>query len=280
MFSGNAALCLEKSKKYLKLYAEKSRGEAMRPYFFLLLVFFQLVRIGAADELQTGEAVRLPGERMTKTIQGVEFAFRWCPSGIFSWPDGSTIVKFRVEGFWMSETEVTQKQWKAIMGGNPSHFNSDENRPVEQVNWYDANRFCQKMGELMKAEAALPSGLQWLYANCAGNPFSAEEKNIHSKVWFNKNSEGKTQPAGKLVPNEWGLCDMYGNVWEWCSECRNYNHRTIRPGSPEQKDTEALHFGGSWYGPSAELDGEHWRAADWRIYDVGFRFCIMEEGSF
>ncbi|MDO4576258.1 MAG: formylglycine-generating enzyme family protein, partial [Planctomycetia bacterium] len=247
-------------------------------WVLVLLVFLRVV-LGAAEESSTSATIPQPGERMTQTIEGVEFAFRWCPSGIFYYPNDGTLVKFRVEGFWMSETEVTQAQWKAIMGNNPAHFKSDETRPVEQVNWYDANQFCEKMSELMQCEATLPNGLQWLYAYCAGKPFSTEEKNLSAKAWFNKNSEGKTHPVGKLAPNGWGLYDMSGNVWEWCSECRNYNHRTIRPRSPEQKDTEALHFGGSWYGVSTRLDGEHWRAADWRIYDVGFRFCFVKEGG-
>lgn len=252
----------------------------MRYVWTLLLMLFLLIPKAAVGDSADGTAARPAGERKTEIISGVEFAFRWCPPGIFYYPNDGAIVKFRVPGFWMSETEVTQKQWKAVMGSNPAHFKSDENRPVDQVNWYDACQFCQKMSELMKQEATLPTGLQWLYANSAGKTFSAEEKNLLSKGWFRTNSEEKTHPVGTLAPNEWGLCDMCGNVWEWCFECRKYNHQVIHFGAAEQKDTEALHFGGSWYGTSASLEKENWRAADWRVYDVGFRFCFMEgEGN-
>lgn len=218
------------------------------------------------------------GDSWVVKIEDVSFSFRYCPPGILLVPNGTQAGRFPVkEGFWMLETEVTQKQWNAIMGDNPAHFQSDSSRPVEQVNWFDANRFCEKISVDLKTLAFLPSALQWTYASCAGTPILTAEQNILTKAWLKTNSDGKTHAAAQLVPNAWGLFDMYGNVWEWCSECHDARKKPIQSTSPERKETSALHCGGSWYGTSPELGKETWRDADQRIFDVGFRFCVSDE---
>ena len=218
------------------------------------------------------------GEELTRTIEGVEFTFRYCPAGIFPVPVGNRVVSYRVdEGFWMLATEVTQDQWKAIMGENPAHFKQDTTRPVDQVNWYDANRFCEKISEKLGAKASLPTALQWMYASCAGEPITMVLQDLMSKAWLKGNSDGKTHAVAQLKPNAWGLYDMYGNVWEWCAECRDSRKQPVLPGTPERKETSAMHCGGSWYGESPELGKETWRDANQKIFDVGFRFCVGDD---
>lgn len=218
------------------------------------------------------------GEEWTQTIEDVKFTFRYCPAGIFLVPAGKQIARFRVdEGFWMLATEVTQEQWKVIMGNNPAHFKADTARPVEQVNWFDANRFCEKIGEKLGTKAFLPTALQWTWASCAGEPITMVHRDLLAKAWMKGNSDGKTHAAAQLTPNAWGLYDMYGNVWEWCAECRDSRKQPVLPGTPERKETSALHCGGSWYGESPELGKETWRDADQKIFDVGFRFCVSEK---
>lgn len=227
---------------------------------------------------------RLPkvkaGESLSRTINGVSFTFRYCPAGILLVPNGRQIAKFRVgEGFWMLETEVTQAQWNAVMGENPAHFSSDTARPVEQVNWFEANRFCAKISGELNAKAVLPTALQWTWAACAGEPITTADQNLAAKGWVKPASDGKTHAAGQLQPNAWGLCDVFGNVWEWCADCRDSRKQPVLPDSPERKETSALHCGGSWYCETTQLGKETWRDADQKIFDVGFRFCVGEELS-
>ena len=165
------------------------------------------------------------GQRAVKVINGVEFAFRWCPPGTFMMGSpagesqrGNNENQHRVtltKGFWMLETEVTQKQWKAVMGNNPSEFKGD-NLPVEGVSWDDCHDFCKKCAQL-GIPVELPTEAQWEYACRAGTtrPYAG---NLDAMAWYDKNSNNKTNPVGTKRSNAWGLYDMHGNVSEWCED--------------------------------------------------------------
>ena len=103
------------------------------------------------------------------------------------------------KGFWMAKTEVTQAQWKSVMGYDPSNREGD-NLPVE-MNWNNCQAFCQKAG------LSLPTEAEWEYACRAG-----------SAGRFAAGFADSIQPVGQEQPNAWGLCDMHGNVWEWCAD--------------------------------------------------------------
>ncbi|MBR6435520.1 MAG: SUMF1/EgtB/PvdO family nonheme iron enzyme, partial [Thermoguttaceae bacterium] len=170
------------------------------------------------------------GERKTVDINNVEFAFRWCPAGKFmmgSIPAQQHSV-ILTQGFWMMETEVTQKQWKAIMDSNPSCFKGDD-LPVEQVSWNDCQEFCQKCSQ-MSFPVELPTEAQWEYACRAGstteyfwgNTLNGDKANCNGTEPYGTNIKGKfigrTTPVGSYEPNSWGLYDMLGNVQEWCKD--------------------------------------------------------------
>ena len=185
---------------------------------------------------------RLPGDRKVVTINGVEFAFRWCPAGEFmmgspEFDEGRfaneklhrVVLK---EGFWIMETEVTQRQWKAVMENNPSYFEGDD-LPVENVSWNDCQTFCRK------ANLKLPTEAQWEYACRSGNSDTFSEY-WDGEVWYGTNSNNTTHPvgsprkkarethtldgetveipAGLTFKNTWNISDMQGNVWEWCED--------------------------------------------------------------
>jgi len=131
-------------------------------------------------------------------------------------------------GFWMGKYPVTQEQWRAIMGNNPSYFNDCSSKcPVEQVSWYDCQEFIQKINEYLWREKRqkgwsyrLPTEAEWEYACRAGKEttyyFGNNSFYLPNYAWYAYNSEYKTHPVGTKLSNTWGLYDMLGNISEWC----------------------------------------------------------------
>jgi formylglycine-generating enzyme required for sulfatase activity len=132
--------------------------------------------------------------------------------------------------YWLGRFEVTQGEYASLMGKNPSHFLGDTNRPVEKVTWLESIAYCeeltkreQKAGHLPPTyKYRLPSEAEWEYACEAGktNLFSFGDNAAQADqyAWTMENSDATTHPVGQKLPNSWGLYDMHGNVWEWCSD--------------------------------------------------------------
>jgi len=132
---------------------------------------------------------------------------------------------------------VTQGQWKAVMGNNPSNFsNCGDACPVEQVSWNDAQEFIQKLNAKTGKQYRLPNEAEWEYACYGGNKTEyCGGNDLEAVAWFDGNSNHQTHPVGQKQANGYGLYDMSGNVWEWMQNRYNAEH-----------DTRALR-GGSWY---------------------------------
>jgi formylglycine-generating enzyme required for sulfatase activity len=192
------------------------------------------------------------------------------------------------KGYLIQTTEVTQGQWKEIMGSNPSYFSScGDNCPVEKVSWNDIQEFIQKLNQKESGRNyRLPTEAEWEYAARAGStkPFafgdclSTNDANYDGNYPLSGCSKGsyrnKTIEVGQLRANDWGLYDMHGNVWEWCNDWYGeYNSSAlIDPVGPTTGASRVVR-GGGWssnarYCRSAFRD---WFASDIRFRDLGFR---------
>jgi formylglycine-generating enzyme required for sulfatase activity len=132
-----------------------------------------------------------------------------------------------IQSFAIGKYEVTQEQWYAVMGNNPS-FNKGRKLPVENVSWDDAQLFVQKLSQKTGKKYRLPSEAEWEYAARAGStttyPWGNSESELHVHAWFNAIAYAPN-PVGLKKPNQFGLHDMIGNVWEWTQDCWNENYK-------------------------------------------------------
>ena len=167
-----------------------------------------------------------------------------------------------VADFMIGETQVTQELWHAVMGSNPSWFKSDLQRPVESVSWNDCQEFIKKLNELTKQNFRLPTEEEWEYAARGGNKskgYKYSGSNDVDKVawyrgntrtgetppyswlntWFKGNSSGETHPVKTKIPNELGIYDMNGNVYEWCENYWMENYKS----APHESGNRVLRGG-------------------------------------
>ena len=193
--------------------------------------------------------------------------------------DEKPIHTVTVSSFYMDKTEVTQAQYKKVMGKNPSKFSGCDECPVETVSWHDANEYAKKVGKRLPTEA------EWEYAargGSAGSPTKyAGSKYINDVGWYDGNSGRKTHPVGQKQPNALGLYDMSGNVWEWCSDWYddNYykNSPKNNPKGPNSGSTRVLR-GGGWYdyGPLCRVAIRNWYFPGLGVNRFGFRLVSQD----
>ena len=156
------------------------------------------------------------------------------PGGSFemgsnNWRTTQPVHRVSVVGFLLGKTEVTQGQWKAVMGNNPSRFTEcGDACPVEKIGWDDALEFVRRLSEKTGKQYRLPTEAEWEYAAKAGSGtkygFGDDESLLNENAWFSSNSNKKTHPVAQKKSNAFGLYDMYGNVEEWTQDCWHENY--------------------------------------------------------
>jgi formylglycine-generating enzyme required for sulfatase activity len=181
-----------------------------------------------------------------------------------------------VDTFYMSQYEVTQALWMAVMDNNPSRWQGNDSLPVEQVSYIAAQTFIARLSQMTGYRFRLPTEAEWEFAarggvKSNGTIFPGTAKNLNDVGWYCVNSENITHPVGRKLPNELGLYDMAGNVLEWCSDW--YGSYTespqVNPRGPRQGDSR-IQRGGCINSPS-------WGCAvsdrNWYLPDRGYGFC-------
>lgn len=201
------------------------------------------------------------------------------------WEACGPVHEVTVKDFYFSKYPVTQALWRAVMGDDPPElaFKGSGNRPVERVSWDDAQAFIQKINEQTGERYRLPTEAEWEYAARGGiykNGFKYAGSNKLKEVgWYSENSQRETKPVGLKFPNELGLYDMSGNVWEWCQDVWHENYE----GAPGDGSTwmeggeqnRRVVRGGSWYDDSnvCRVAFRHWDSTVVRVSNLGFRLA-------
>jgi formylglycine-generating enzyme required for sulfatase activity len=228
-------------------------------------------RTGGVGE---GETDFIPGQTIQIPIEafGVNLEFAYIPPGEFwmgspegelgRYDDESPRHRVRLtRDFFMQTTPVTQSQWEAVTRENPSHFKkAGPHAPVEKVSWEDVQKFIETLNSKTDAyRFRLPTEAEWEYACRAGTETafyngpitepSGHDSNLDKVGWYTKNSGGKTHSVGQKEPNAWGLYDMHGNVYEWCSDWFDSKYYAKSPADdpqgPESGAGQVVR-GGAW----------------------------------
>lgn len=233
-----------------------------------------------------------PGEvGEVRTFAGIDFV--WIPAGEFVMgsddPGYATTYTQPLRtvqitrGFWMSKFEITQGQWRATMGVNPAYFPEPTgNRPIEQVSWQQAQDYIAQLNETQAGTFRLPTEAEWEYACRAGSTtefyFGDDITQSPSFGWTWENARFLTRVSGLLQPNAWGLYDMSGNVWEWCSDYYDPDfYAEMREDDPFGPMWSAYRVarGGSWYNAAHEArSANRFGFVPNSTYNtIGFRIC-------
>ena len=219
------------------------------------------------------------------TVEGVSFTMIAVQGGTYTmgatseqgsdaYDEEKPAHKETVSDFMIGETPVTQELWQAVMGSNPSDFTGDMQRPVECVSWDDCQAFIRKLNQLTGQNFRLPSEAEWEYAARGGNRSKgykyAGSNDVDAVAWYGGNSGNTTHPVKTKQPNELGIYDMSGNVWERCQDkwCDDYN-------SPRDSGFRVLR-GGSWndLARGVRVSDRDYFAPGRRSYDEGLRLAL------
>lgn len=201
----------------------------------------------AAQKPENGVVTDADGN-VVATVNGVDFKMIKVEGGTFTMGEGKKAHEVTLSEYYIGEFEVTQELWEAVMGSNPSYFKGGI-LPVEYVSWNDCQAFINKLNRLTGKTFRLPTEAQWEYAARGGSKSKGYKysgsNNRDEVAWY---SGRNTRPVGTKSPNELGIYDMSGNVWEWCNDWhgRYSSDPQTDPQGPSSGSSRVLR-GGSWY---------------------------------
>ena len=241
------------------------------------VVFEKLSALDGAPKVDTTEPL-LHIEPEMILVQGAKFLMGATPE---QGDDGSCSEKsvhpVMVRDFYIGKYEVTQAQWKAVMGNNPSR-NQGDNLPVEKVSWEDVQAFINKLNSQTGKTYRLPTEAEWEFAARGGKGYKYSGSNVLDDVaWHKANSGDKTHTVGTKAPNELGIYDMCGNIQEWCSDWYDvYNKKAqTNPQGPSSGTVRVCR--GDYYNDSKDwccVSSRYKESPDSSSSSLGFRLAL------
>ena len=228
------------------------------------------------------------------TVKGVSFEMVEVKGGTFTmgatseqgsdaYDNEKPTHQVTLSDYLIGKTEVTQELWEAVMGSNPSYFKNPKN-PVESVSWNDCQLFIQKLNQLTGMNFSFPTEAEWEYAarggqNTKGYKYSGSNDN-GSVAWYESNSSKQTHAVASKSPNELGLYDMSGNVFEWCYDWYgSYNSDSQTNPNGPSSGSDRVRRGGCWSNDSrhCRVSLRYYSSSDSRLIDLGFRLALSAE---
>ncbi|MCQ2318171.1 MAG: SUMF1/EgtB/PvdO family nonheme iron enzyme [Bacteroidales bacterium] len=245
----------------------------------------------SADGTVAGTSGGSAAANKTFTVNGVSFEMVTVKGGTFTMgatseqgsdadSDEKPTHSVTLSDYYIGKFEVTQELWEAVMGSNPSHFKGS-NLPVEKVSWNDCQMFVKNLNSLTGKNFRLPTEAEWEYAARGGNKSKGDKYSGSSDkndvAWYDDNSGGRTRPVGTKSPNELGIHDMSGNVWEWCQDWYgNYGSGSHTNPQGASSGSYRVYRGGGW-----SSDAEYCRVSNRSNYspvrgsNLGFRVVLI-----
>ncbi len=258
----------------------------------LLVSVMALLMTACSDD--DGSDGKSQGDVMTVKVNGVSFKMVMVQGGTFTMgatpeqasdanSDENPAHQVTLSDYCIGETEVTQQLWEAVMGSNPSRFAGSGEYPVESVSWDDCQAFIQKLNQLTGKNFRLPTEAEWEFAARGGTKSQhykyAGGNTLASVAWYDVNAydvgesspDYGTHPVTQKAPNELGLYDMSGNVWEWCHDWfgEYSSSAQTNPKGPSSASYR-VYRGGCWYG-----GGWRCRVSYRGYYSPGYRFSHL-----
>lgn len=247
-------------------------------------------------ELKTGQSFTLPIPE--SSLEAKQIEMMWIPPGKFlmgdadyhpvkKWENGRQFQVTISEGFWLGKYPVTQAQWVALMGEVPEVTLSND-YPINNVDWFQATHYCNLLNDKYQITFPqffhfnLPSEAQWEYV-CQSDERLVNKETLSEIIWHQDNSGGQIRPVGEKQPIKYGVCDLVGNVWEWCLD--------IASDYPEENTTDWVAIGdptkmhcmrGESYGaPLTDFDYYARTCVNPELKRpwIGFRLCLSNLGK-
>ncbi|MGD1153113.1 MAG: formylglycine-generating enzyme family protein [Syntrophales bacterium] len=242
----------------------------------IMRFFIMIAMLIAASSFVIDAAAQ--DKSFTSPIIGAKFVL--IPGGTFMMGDAVLHQVVISKPYYMQVTEVTQGQWRKVMGSNPSMFNTcGDDCPVENISWVDVQEFIRRINQKEGVNKyRLPTEAEWEFACRAGSVTKdapgGKEDEFGNYAWYDANSERKTHPVATKKPNAWGLYDMHGNVSEWCQDWYDdYPGDAVTDPKGPSSGQHKVMRGGSWLGSTVTLRST-FRSEDYpvvRSNDIGFR---------